>query len=121
MDLYVGSENHLYEKTIYKSEDDLFESLNAIKERPGEIPEDKIITMVISAGVIILLITVTLPFYEFFFYGLSFSNLIALTYVPSIAGLQILCLMSLIFGLIVLAFFVMPYRQYRRRKLFRLL
>jgi len=51
--------------------------------------------------------------------GLNFSNF--LIYIPTIPQIQILGPRLLVFGAIIVDFFVIPYMQYKRRKIFHLL
>jgi hypothetical protein len=137
MDIYsVEKDEHLYKQSIYKLEDDLFESLNAMTEKPHEVPEDKIIVMVVATGVIAFLIYFT-PFisdslylivrmlggdifpYTAYLYGLSSFDFINPFYVPAIQEMQTMGLFILVVILMILAFFLIPYSQYKRRKVFQ--
>ena len=104
-DLYFGQGQQIYENSIYKIEDDLYEKLGKKDRKPKEIPIDKIFQLILPGsfslfltilsviGILISLIndTITVPLYTVYL------------------GLSILSLMT--YG-----FFVMPLIKHRRRK-----
>ena len=121
MDLYLGEEKELYKNCIYKLEDDLFKSLNSIREKPKETPDDKIITIIVSSGIIIFFISIGTSIYAADLHGVTATSLLMFSYFPTEGQMQVLGVSILIFGLMILVLIIFPYLQYKRRKLSQLL
>lgn len=110
LDQYLGEEKALYEKSIYKLEDNLFNSLDANNRKLREIPIDKIALMIIASGVFIvtgsLFISIMIEDPSKLNEYLEFENLIR---------------NSILAGLFGFWLFAIPIIEYRRRKIHNLL
>jgi hypothetical protein len=56
-DLYFGKGKEIYEKSVYKIEDDLYEKLGKKNQKPKELPIDKILQLSTFGGFIVFLTT----------------------------------------------------------------
>lgn len=103
-DLYFGKGKEIYEKSVYKIEDLLYEGLGKRNQKPKEIPIDKILQLVLPGSFTLFLLGTTIV-------GIATSPItkIEVPWDAISVGLPILSLM-------VFAFFVMPLLKYRRRK-----
>lgn len=107
LDHYQGKGDEVYQKSIYKLEDNLFETLEAKNDKPKEVPIDLLIPVIIR-GIIIGFFTIGViqKIIDYMLGIIIFSSL-DLIYI-CIAGI----------GIILFGFFgfVVPYLEYGRRK-----
>lgn len=104
-DLYFGQGKQIYESSIYKLENDLYEKLGKKNKKPKEIPIDKIFQLLLP-GSFSLFLTILMT--TGIFISLIYNTVSAPWYVI-IFGMSILSLMT--YG-----YFIMPFIKYNRRK-----
>ena len=102
-DLYFGRGKEIYEKSIYKIEDDLYEKLGKKSQKPKEIPIDCFIAMTLPGG------------FSIFLNSVSISGVVTLLLekkeLPQGAFIAVV-----LFSLLTLGTFILPIFRFRRRK-----
>jgi len=110
-DLYLGEGKKLYDQSVYKIERELFEILNAEHQRPAEAPIDKILLVIIGGGIFSIF---SIPVMTLIFDDLIKQELSQVQLLNIIIALSVLALLGF-------SLFAVPYIEYRRRKINRLL
>lgn len=105
MDHFIINNNQLYANSIYKLENDLYESLGHVHQKLREIPIDKIILLIVAGSLFVFLTSV------------MFTILL-----PSTHTLHLIDIVEIviIFSLLAVYLFGVPLLEYRRRITHRL-
>lgn len=102
-DLYFGKGKEIYEKSIYKIENDLYEKLGKDTKKPKEIPIDCLLQSLLPGGFIVFLTSLMVSGLVFF--------LIEKKGLPAHYEVVISFL-----SLFTFVLFIMPFVKYRRRR-----